>query len=88
MGSAASGRGLSIEYFSDLVNQVSKNWDVLPQRKYTCMHTDYSTNKKPKLLVYFRRVRASQFFLTRDLLTLKNTLSKSHSPRSLTAVPI
>ena len=43
--------------------------------------------KKPKLLVYFRRARTSNF-LTRDLPTPKNTLSKSHGPRSLAAGPI
>ena len=65
-------------YNSELLNHVSKNWDVLAGRN----KTDYNLfEKKKKLSVYFRR-RTSQF-LTRDLIMLNYTLSTSHSPRQL-----
>ena len=43
--------------------------------------------EKPKLSVYFRFARTSQF-LTRDVATLNSTLSMSHRPRPLAAGPI
>ena len=37
---------ISIEYYLELLNHVSKNWEVLTRRKYT----DYNSNRKSKVI--------------------------------------
>ena len=81
MGAAASVRGLKhIEYYSELLNPVSKNEKFLHEQNIPII----IEIEKLKLSVYFRRTRTSHF-LTRDLVILNNILSISHCPRLLTA---
>ena len=74
---------ISMEYYSELLNHVSKigmsrHGENIPIRIKI---------EKAKLLVYFRRAETSQF-LIRDLATLSNIPSISHSLRQLTVIPI
>ena len=71
---------ISIEYYSELLNHVSKNWEVLAQRKYTDNGV-FDLNYNWYIFVS----QELPNFLSRDLVTLNNTLSISHSPRPLAA---
>ena len=51
----------SLDYYSDLINHMSENWEVLAQRKYPDSLT-FSIYLKS---IYFHRVRISQFSDTR-----------------------
>ena len=70
---------ISIEYYSELLNNVSENWEVLARRKYT----DYNSNRK--IYWYIFVVQGLPNFLTRNIVTLNNTPLISHSPRPLAA---
>ena len=74
---------ISIEYYSELLNHFSENWEVLALRKYT----DYSSNRK-KSYWYIFVASGLLNFLIRGLVTLNNILSISHSPFPFAAGPI
>ena len=74
---------ISIEYFAKLLNHVSKNWEVLAGQQYT----DYKKSENSSYW-YILLMHGLPNLLTRDLATLKNTLSISHSPQPLAAGPI
>ena len=59
---------------SELLNRMSKNWDVLARREYT----DYNPSYR-----YIFIVQGLPNFPTLDLVTPNNTLSITHSPRLL-----
>ena len=48
MGPAAR---ISIEYYSELLNHMSENWEVVARRKYT----DYNENRKVIGIFFSRR---------------------------------
>ena len=57
---------ISVEYYSELLNHVSKNWEVLARRIYTD-NLDLS-------IWYIFVAQGPPNFLTRDLATLNKTL--------------
>ena len=75
---ANAGCVVSIEYYSELLNHVSENWEVLARQKYTDI-LDFNYNR------YIFAVPGLPSFLTRDFVTLNNTLSLSKSTRLLAA---
>ena len=75
---------ISVEYYSELLNHVSKKWGVLAWQKYTDNLAFFDLNYNR----YIFAVPGIPNFLTRDFVTLNNTLSISHSPRPLAAGPI
>ena len=68
---------ISVECYSELLYHVSNNWEVLTWWKCT----DYNENRKSYRYSFI--VQGLPNVLTRDLVTLNNTLSRSHSPRAL-----
>ena len=68
----------SIEYYSEFLNHVSKIFEK------------YTDNLDIWILIirYIFALSGFPNFLTRDLVTMNNTQSISHSPRSLGAGPI
>ena len=73
---------VSIEYYSELLNHVTENWEIHARQKYTD-NLAFCVNYNR----YIFAVPGLPNFLTRDLLTLNNTPSISHIPRPLTARP-
>ena len=71
---------ISVEYYSELLNQVSKNWEVYDGENIPIIRPFWSITG---MFLPFQDFP----FLTRDSVTL-NTISISHSPRPLAAVVI
>ena len=75
---------ISIEYYSELLNPASKNWEVPARGKYTDNFVFFYFHYNRYLFV----VQGHPNVLTSDLVALNNTLSISHSPHPLAAGPV